>query len=265
MSRIFFNRRDEKPSKLVTLGLIAMLSATAAFFLAGPGYGFGLYGDGDNDSADLALRFKLIWITGIALGFGGTLTVLGIVHSRLAPQVRAGGRAWLALALAVMVGWPLYTVSVQVREAAPIHDVTTDLNNPPRFTAIEPRRYDARDSDAVRGGRLDPRHAELHQKAYGDLGPLLVDTGVRQTIVTAARVAEKLGWTVIVSQPGKGHIEATDRSLWFNFRYNIAIRVTATDTGSRIDLRALSAVGVSDFGASARRLRAFLKAYPAGE
>jgi uncharacterized protein (DUF1499 family) len=39
----------------------------------------------------------------------------------------------------------------------------------------------------------------------------------------------------------------------------VVIRITPQGTGSRIDVRSLSRVGGSDFGANAKRVRAYLK------
>jgi uncharacterized protein (DUF1499 family) len=52
--------------------------------------------------------------------------------------------------------------------------------------------------------------------------------------------------------------EARDRSRWFGFTDDIVIRVAATDSGSRIDLRSSLRLGRSDFGVNGARIRAYL-------
>ncbi len=59
--------------------------------------------------------------------------------------------------------------------------------------------------------------------------------------------------------PGDGRLEATDRSAFFGFKDDVVVRVRASDAGSRLDVRSKSRVGLSDVGANARRVRAFLK------
>ena len=54
--------------------------------------------------------------------------------------------------------------------------------------------------------------------------------------------------------------DASDRSRWFGFTDDIVIRVAATDSGSRIDLRSSSRLGRSDFGVNGARIRAYLSA-----
>jgi len=44
----------------------------------------------------------------------------------------------------------------------------------------------------------------------------------------------------------------------------VVVRVRASDAGSRIDVRSKSRVGLSDVGANARRVRAFLKLMDGG-
>jgi uncharacterized protein (DUF1499 family) len=67
-----------------------------------------------------------------------------------------------------------------------------------------------------------------------------------------------MGWDVVAIDQAAGRIEATDRTFWFGFVDDIVIRVRPTDAGSRIDVRSVSRVGVSDIGTNAARVRAYL-------
>ena len=51
---------------------------------------------------------------------------------------------------------------------------------------------------------------------------------------------------------------ATVESFWFGFRDDIVVRIRPAGTGSILDVRSTSRVGVSDLGANAKRVRAFL-------
>jgi uncharacterized protein (DUF1499 family) len=62
----------------------------------------------------------------------------------------------------------------------------------------------------------------------------------------------------VASDSTDGRIEASDRSFWFGFTDDIVIRIAASDTGSRVDVRSVSRVGRSDFGVNAARVRAYL-------
>ena len=69
-----------------------------------------------------------------------------------------------------------------------------------------------------------------------------------------------MGWTILAADDAAGRIEASDRSRWFGFTDDIVIRITASGSGSRIDLRSSSRVGRSDFGVNAARVESYLSA-----
>ena len=63
---------------------------------------------------------------------------------------------------------------------------------------------------------------------------------------------------ILSSDPAESQIEAIATSRLFGFEDEVAIRVTETDTGARIDIRSRSRLGQIDRGANARRIKAFL-------
>jgi uncharacterized protein (DUF1499 family) len=69
-----------------------------------------------------------------------------------------------------------------------------------------------------------------------------------------------MGWDVVAEAQADGRIEATDTTFWFGFKDDIVIRIRETATGSRLDIRSESRIGLSDIGVNARRVRAFLAA-----
>jgi uncharacterized protein (DUF1499 family) len=66
------------------------------------------------------------------------------------------------------------------------------------------------------------------------------------------------GWDIVTNDVEAGRIEATQSSFWFNFHDDILIRVVPDGEGSRIDVRSISRVGLSDLGANAKRVRDLL-------
>jgi uncharacterized protein (DUF1499 family) len=65
-------------------------------------------------------------------------------------------------------------------------------------------------------------------------------------------------WEIVAADEAERRIEATDTTFWFGFKDDLAIRVSALpDGGSRVDVRSVSRVGLSDVGTNARRIRAF--------
>jgi uncharacterized protein (DUF1499 family) len=55
-----------------------------------------------------------------------------------------------------------------------------------------------------------------------------------------------------------GRIEATATTAWFGFKDDVVVRVTAEGSGSRVDVRSVSRVGLSDVGTNASRIRGYL-------
>jgi uncharacterized protein (DUF1499 family) len=68
-----------------------------------------------------------------------------------------------------------------------------------------------------------------------------------------------MDWKIDASNPGSGRIEATATTLWFGFKDDVVIRIQPDPSGSRLDIRSASRVGISDVGKNAARIRAFRK------
>lgn len=176
----------------------------------------------------------------------------GSLRSRMS-SASALAAAGLLIGLAT-AGIPWGWVQTAKR-VPPIHDITTDTQNPPRFVAILPLRKDAM-NPAEYGG---PDIAALQLKAYPDIKPLQVRLSPAAAFDKALAAARELGWKVVDADKGKGRIEAVDRTFWFGFQDDIIMRIAEEAAGSRIDIRSVSRVGKSDIGTNAKRIRAFLK------
>ena len=142
------------------------------------------------------------------------------------------------------------------RSVPMIHDITTDMDNPPRFHAVLNLRKDAQ--NPVEYGGADV--ASLQRKAYPDIAPLLLDAPYDVAFERSLKTAQKMGWEIVHADAGHGIIEATDTTFWFRFKDDIVVRITTSGNQSRVDVRSVSRVGKSDVGTNAYRIRAFLKA-----
>ena len=190
-------------------------------------------------------------------GLGVIVVVLaGLVLALLA---RTGRSILLALAtLALLAGVAAVPVG-HLRAAGrvpPIHDITTDLDDPPRFVAVLSLRRDAPNSAEYAG----PALAAQQRAGYPDLGPARFVAPPATVLARATEVAHGLGWQIVATDAGEGRLEATDRTRWFGFRDDVVVRVRPEGTGSRVDVRSVSRVGRSDLGTNARRIRAFVDA-----
>jgi uncharacterized protein (DUF1499 family) len=136
----------------------------------------------------------------------------------------------------------------------PIHDITTDPQNPPQFRAVLPLR----DREHANPVAYEAQIGEQQRRFYPDIAPLSLSLDPRKAFARALDAATAMGWTLVASNAAEGRIEASERSFWFGFTDDVVIRIAAADSGSRIDIRSVSRVGRSDFGVNAARVRAYL-------
>jgi uncharacterized protein (DUF1499 family) len=239
----------------VPVAWLALLAAVAALSLlaaAGPGFRLEWW--------ELGTGFSMMrW--GAWLGMGAA--VLGLAAGAallwLGPR-RAALYAALAVLIGAMTAVVPYNWREQARSVPPIHDITTDTDNPPPFVAIAPLREDAPNPVEYPGEET----AQAQREAYPDIRPVWTEHGPEAVFSAALNVANRLGWELVESDAEDGRIEATDTTRWFGFKDDVVIRVRPADGGSRIDVRSLSRVGRGDAGTNAKRIRAYLDALKVG-
>ncbi|MCE2729393.1 MAG: DUF1499 domain-containing protein [Sphingomonadaceae bacterium] len=241
-------------------GYIVLAAGVGALFwglvsAVGTGWGFWEYTSGLKGVAGAFL-----------LGLGAILigAVQGWrVRKAVNPPPRA--RRWVGMGVALAyVAW-VGTFLMAALTVPAIHDVSTDLADPPAFQTLTLRADNldnipgADDAD-MRGLTPLQRWAVVHQKAYGDIRSVRSNEPVPMVIAKAERLAKARGWEVAVSLPEEGRFEATETSAFFQFKDDVVLRVRPSETGegSIVDMRSVSRVGVSDLGMNAKRVRAFL-------
>lgn len=187
----------------------------------------------------------------IGLGCAVLALVSGVISVRTR-HARGTVLSIAALLLALVAfGVPTYW-KIQAQSYPRIHDVSTDLNNPPTFTAISSLRQ-----GSVRHGGAEVAAQQL--KAYPDLKTVVLPLSKDQVFQKALLAARDLGWDIVAELPAEGKIEATDTTFWFGFKDDIVIRIYPAGERSLLDIRSVSRVGVSDVGTNAKRIRAFLE------
>lgn len=144
------------------------------------------------------------------------------------------------------------------REKVPtIHDVTTDVVDPPAFVAL----LEIREADNAQNPPDYPgaETAALQQEGYPDLVTLLLDAPPTEVFQAASQVSREMGWEVAAEVEASGRLEATDSTPWFGFRDDIVVRIQPSNGGSSVDVRSKSRVGRGDMGTNAKRIREFLE------
>lgn len=177
----------------------------------------------------------------------------------------------------------------------PIHDVQTDWSDPVRFSdaLMAAREADnagnpvlddpeVPNSDGVKARWPDfagRKVAEVQESSesdpsvtyedpsteppYPNIEPLIAVRPASEVYAIALDLVKSEGWTLVSEQPATatsaGVIEATAETGAFGFRDDVAIRIRPLAGGeTRVDMRSVSRVGLSDVGANALRLVKFL-------
>ncbi|MDX1645758.1 MAG: DUF1499 domain-containing protein [Longimicrobiales bacterium] len=171
-----------------------------------------------------------------------------------------GSRRPFALAVgALVVSVPVFLVPLGWRlragDVPPIHDITTDTNDPPRFDEIVALRAEAPNPVEYPG----PDAAEQQREAYPDIRPAVLDISVGRAYERALAAARDMGWEIVSADLDEGRIEATDRTFWFGFTDDVVVRLTPSGDRTIVDVRSKSRVGRSDVGTNARRIRSYLE------
>jgi uncharacterized protein (DUF1499 family) len=231
----------------MTLSLVALAVASLGLLLlgvAGPMYRAGL---------PLQTAFGVLrW--GAYVGAAGLVVgIVAMLNAKWRHQRKAAWAAALALVAGITALGIPYSWQRRASRVPPIHDISTDLDKPPEFEAIVPLR-----AEAPNTLERPPIVAQQQREGYPDVMPLTLPLPPDRVFNRALDVAGRMGWEVVASDQSSGRIEATDTTLWFGFKDDVAVRVTPWGSGTRVDVRSVSRVGRSDVGTNASRIRDFL-------
>lgn len=244
----------------IALGLAAFLPVY--FAVAALGTRFGLW--------DWKTGLITLTITAgpVLLAAAGLIALVSLI-AVLWRKPRTG---WPVAAIALLVPVAIFATLGVIRSQAsaipPIHDIATDLSDPP---ALSERVMSARTASGANPlndyatplGQLEPwksapaelkqrSHAEIIAASYGDLAPLPLGSATPAQGMTAVAAAMKeMGFADVTGDEAAGRAEGVSQSFWFGFKDDVVARVS-TD---RIDFRSVSRVGLSDLGANAARIR----------
>jgi uncharacterized protein (DUF1499 family) len=169
---------------------------------------------------------------------------------------RGMSRILLALVIDVAVlAYPAY-LGLQYRKLPPIHDITTDPIDPPRFDALARLRAGDGANTAVYAGLYS---AEQQRRTYPDIEPVDLEVPVQRAYEITLQLINRRKWLVIDERPPSpprriGHIEAVARTPIMGFREDVSIRVVPDGDDSRIDIRSSSRYFESDLGSNAARV-----------
>ncbi|MDB4886048.1 MAG: hypothetical protein JWN79_1486 [Gemmatimonadetes bacterium] len=224
----------------LALALVALLLLT----VSGLGYRTAMW--------TLPAAFTMVkWAAYLGIA-GGAAALAGMFIAR--PVGRATSVFALAFLIAVIAAGIPWSFKRRAGQVPPIHDISTDTQDPPAFVAVLPLRATAK-NPATYGG--DGVAAKQHA-GYPDIGPVHLTLPRDAAFQRAHDAAVAMGWEMVAADSAAGRIEATATTRWFGFKDDVVIRVRPEGAGSRVDVRSVSRVGGSDVGTNAARIRAYV-------
>ncbi|PCJ36214.1 MAG: hypothetical protein COA75_08250 [Cellvibrionales bacterium] len=239
----------------------------------------------------LSLLFVLVGVLSIRFGvlpFGLSFATYGLglvgcamlmaavgalIARRLArKQALAKLPLWLVLCF-LPVALVVNQVGLAGFQVPPIHDISTDLANPPVFVFAQAERGPGENSLDHEGEVL----SELQSQGYPQLTSLHLSASKVDVWAAVMTVIVKNNWRVLGEDKARGHIEAVAITRMMGFADDVVIRISAdvddkntsdkvsheksaARKGVVVDVRSVSRVGESDLGANAARIKSFFKA-----
>ena len=138
------------------------------------------------------------------------------------------------------------------RDKPMIHDITTNIVDPPTFQQVLALRAETDNSL-----ELDKETLALQLEAYPQLKGLSLAASSDAARQLVLEVARDMGWEIHESESRPHSIEATATTFWFGFKDDVVIRLRPANSNVHIDLRSASRVGLGDLGANAARIEEF--------
>ena len=189
-------------------------------------------------------------LCGLLAALSGVLALFGAIR-----RGKSAMPALIGMLLGLVVAMPVL-FSVLAGSGVPrIHDISTDLDHPPDFNVIKSLRA-ATDNPLERKSpdNLD----QLQREGYPDLKPLILNRSPEVVFEQALKLVKSREWHIAEASAASGTIEATAITPIMAFKDDVIIRIQNTGQTTRVDMRSVSRVGISDLGVNAKRIRHFL-------
>ncbi|MBH0080048.1 MULTISPECIES: DUF1499 domain-containing protein [unclassified Pseudoalteromonas] len=226
----------------ILVSLVSLISFLLVI-LPGPLYKFGI--------VELGVAF-----TGFKFGVyaGGAALVLLIVQALFMRKTLTLSSGVIALVFSVVaIAMPLNMMN-KAEGVPAIHDISTDLVNPPKFVAIAPLRANASNPVEYAGEET----AVQQRKAYPELVTLSFAQSKADLMTASEQAVKNLGFAVVSANTATGIVEATDTTTWFGFKDDVVIRIKDEGSQRFVDIRSKSRVGRSDLGKNAERIHSII-------
>lgn len=236
------------PGRIALIGILSAGLAILCAIVAGPGYRYALMEVG-----------TALGLTLIAVIFGVIAFLAGVIATymmRKSKQRRYFRAAIVAVVIGILFSANFLAWFEKARAVPPIHDISTDVADPPVFKDLIPLR-----DRAINPPEYDGSDAARQQlEAYPAVQSLYTSVSCDGVIAAAQQVVEDMGWQLIstdTADAAECRLEAVATTGWFGFKDDVVLRVRDNGFESTIDIRSKSRVGVSDLGTNAGRILDF--------
>ena len=178
-------------------------------------------------------------------------------------------KAALAFAIPALLFIGLLSMKAQAEAVPPIHDVSTDLRDPPTFSAQTMALRSELGANPINDygrplGKLEmwansddaalkvKNHADIIAEEYPELKPIVIGQASNEQAFDAIVAAMgSIGLQDVRRVNGSNSVEGVAETFAFGFKDDVVARVA----DGQIDLRSVSRVGVSDLGYNASRVK----------
>ena len=265
----------EPLSKLQGISLVIALAVAIGsvlwFLVAALGVKFGVW------PIEVGLLQMSLQGGAIVVSLAFIVSLIALFIQIASPPRRGAILAVVLITFNLIVGKTYIGAVNKGQGSPPIHDIQTDWDNPIVFPDAVIKERAANKWNPIRDNPVVPdavagrwpkaagrSFRELQEEAYSksNLKPVIVPVEAVVALEAAIEVAKDLGWKIESVDQERGLIHATETSTWYGFTDDIAIRVKQNgEKGSRVDVRSVSRIGISDLGANADRIKVFIDDY----
>jgi hypothetical protein len=183
------------------------------------------------------------------------IAALALFGNRNSNVLQNSWTTWLVVALGVgITGLNVATINSS-RGSPAIHDITTDVNNPPEFVDIVALRE--ADDAANPSEYLDNGSAELQLAALPEIRTIVLQESYDEVFADALDATEDMGWQIVTANLAEGRIEAVATTGYVGFKDDVVIRIRKDGNAVAVDIRSKSRMGKGDMGANAKRIVAW--------
>jgi fatty-acyl-CoA synthase len=243
----------------LTLAVLLALAPAVVIVLGAVGTKLGLW--------SWKLGFGAVMVRGpFGIGWAPALAMLAIAAAVIGVivSIRAGlwRRSLAALIISLATMGAFIYMGGQAKKAPPIHDVATDWREPLMFSdaVMKARGPEANPVEANPTAPDGKPISDVNEQTCAGAKPVLLAKPQADAYAAAKAAVTAAGLDIVTDQPELGLIEAVATSFWYGFKDDLMVRVQPDGSGSRIDIRSVSRVGMSDLGANCKRVSAIAAA-----